>query len=104
MHKYLVSNGHRVTVKSLPDAELEEKIRLKELAELKAVRDKLTEAEVRELVKETMTLKERQVLQCSLLRVLSSHLALLDFFIEDARYVFYLRVCSCAKVRFSCLK
>jgi len=50
MHKYLVSNGHRVTVKSLPDAELEEKIRLKEIAELKAVRDKLTEAEVRELV------------------------------------------------------
>ena len=41
-------------------------VKEKELAELKAVRDKLTEAEVRELVKETMTLKERQVLQYSL--------------------------------------
>jgi len=60
MKKYLISNGHRVTVKSLPDPELEEKIRQREIAELKAVRDKLTEDEIKELVKETMTLKERQ--------------------------------------------
>ena len=60
MKKYLMNNGHRVTVKSLPDPELEEKNREREVAELKAVRDKLTEEEIRDLVKETMTLKERQ--------------------------------------------
>ena len=44
MKKYLISNGHRVTVKSLPDPELEEKIRQREIAELKAVRDKRKKA------------------------------------------------------------
>jgi len=61
MKKYLIANGHRVTVKSLADATLEDKIREREVAELKSVRDKLTEAEIKELVQETMTLKERQV-------------------------------------------
>jgi len=60
MKKYLIDNGHRVTVKSLPDAGLEDKIRAREVAELKAVRDKLTEAEIKELVQETLTLKDRQ--------------------------------------------
>jgi len=60
MNKYLISNGHRVTVKSLPDAELEEKIRQREVAELKAVRDKLSEDEIKALVEETKTLMERQ--------------------------------------------
>jgi Zn-dependent M16 (insulinase) family peptidase len=89
MHKYLVSNGHRVTVKSLPDAELEEKIRLKEIAELKAVRDKLTEAEVRELVKETMTLKERQVLQYSLYLFYTLVLTVLSFIIGRTLLVLF---------------
>merc|ERR1712127_952968 len=55
-----INNGHRVTVTSLPDTELEDKIREAEIAELKAVRDKLTEDEIKELVQETLTLKERQ--------------------------------------------
>jgi len=58
--KLLLKNGHRLTVTTLPDTELEAKILEKEKAELKAVRDKLTEDEIKELVKETMTLKERQ--------------------------------------------
>jgi len=60
MTKLLINNGHRLTVTTLPDTELEAKIREQEIAELKAVRDKLTEDEIKELVKETMTLKERQ--------------------------------------------
>ena len=58
--KLLLKNGHRLTVTTLPDTELEAKILEQEKAELKAVRDKLTEDEIKELVKETMTLKERQ--------------------------------------------
>ena len=61
MSKYLVTNGHRVTVKSLADATLENTIREREVAELKSVRDKLTESEIKQLVQETLALKERQV-------------------------------------------
>jgi Zn-dependent M16 (insulinase) family peptidase len=49
-----------VTVTSLPDTGLEDQIREAEVAELKAVRDKLSEDEIKQLVEETMTLKERQ--------------------------------------------
>jgi Zn-dependent M16 (insulinase) family peptidase len=61
MKKYLINNGHRVTVKSLPDPDLEEKIRMREEEELKNARDKLTDADIAELIKETAMLKERQV-------------------------------------------
>lgn len=60
LKKMLIDNNHRVTVTSLPDTEMENTIRAAEIAELKAVRDKLTEDEIKELVKETLTLKERQ--------------------------------------------
>jgi len=58
--KLLINNGHRVTVTSLPDTGLEDQIREAEVAELKAVRDKLSEDEIKQLVEETKTLKERQ--------------------------------------------
>ena len=58
--KLLLKNGHRLTVTTLPDTKLESKIREQEAAELQAVREKLTEDEIKELVKETMTLKQRQ--------------------------------------------
>jgi len=60
LKKMLIDNTHRVTVTSLPDVQMEDKIRAAEIAELKAVRDKLTEDEIKELVKETLALKERQ--------------------------------------------
>ena len=61
MKKYLVSNGHRVTVKSLPDAQLEAKILEREQAELAQVRAKMTDEDIQLLIEETATLKARQV-------------------------------------------
>lgn len=61
INKYLIENGHRVTVKTLPDTKLEEEIIAKEKAELAAVRSKLSAEEIDNLVEETKLLKERQL-------------------------------------------
>uniref|UniRef100_A0A7S0EDK3 Peptidase M16C associated domain-containing protein n=2 Tax=Hanusia phi TaxID=3032 RepID=A0A7S0EDK3_9CRYP len=58
--KYLINNGHRVTVKSLPDPELEEKNRKREEEELETVRKSLQQEEISKLVEETKMLKEKQ--------------------------------------------
>jgi len=59
--KYLISNGHRVTVKSLPDTGLEDMLAKNEKDALEAVRSKLSVEELEGLVKETKELKEKQL-------------------------------------------
>jgi len=58
--KYLLENGHKVSVKSIPDTNLELEITKKEQAELESVRSKLTEDDISKLIEETQTLKKRQ--------------------------------------------
>jgi len=60
LERLLISNGHRVTVTSMPDTALESKILDAEKAELEAVRAKLSEEEIAKLVEETKLLKKRQ--------------------------------------------
>jgi len=60
INKYLLENGHRVSVKSVPDTKLEQEIAEKERKELEAVRAKLSEQDIDRLIEETSTLKERQ--------------------------------------------
>jgi len=60
IQKYLLENGHRVSVKSIPDTAMEQQIAEKEKEELETVRSKLTEDEIKHLIEETQTLKARQ--------------------------------------------
>jgi len=60
IERFIINNGHRVTVTSLPDTALEGKNLAREEAELAAVREKLSEDEIAALVEETQALKQRQ--------------------------------------------
>lgn len=59
--KYLVDNGHRVTVTSNPDKTLEAAQLEREAAELKEVRDSMSADQIQALVEETATLKRQQL-------------------------------------------
>ncbi|KAF8058036.1 PREP1 [Scenedesmus sp. PABB004] len=58
--KYLLNNPHRVTVVMLPDTALAAKTEADEKARLDAIRAKLSEDDLKQVVEETAALKERQ--------------------------------------------
>ncbi|HEX2623423.1 MAG TPA: insulinase family protein, partial [Phototrophicaceae bacterium] len=58
--EYLLNNSHRVTVVLEPDATINKQLEAEEQAKLDAVRNRLTEAELQQIVEDTERLRELQ--------------------------------------------
>ena len=62
IHKYLLDNAHRVTLTLYPDAEFNKRRKYQEQQRLKMIKERLSDEQSREIIRQAQALKERQAL------------------------------------------